>query len=205
MELIADARKAMQDAPKGTFNCHVLFWTCVVALAGVSKGFMRVGGNITSLVSQSHFKARFGLDTQSPTQYSNTKGWIVSIATACAVFGCLWVITTLKQSTVDSSDLYYVTGILGQGLCHGSLSGLWASRFIAGLGVGPLSIVPPVYITEISPEVIRLEELDGLFQRPWYTVHQVASKSVQGAESETMEAKAEWAGRAQHVEEGRAN
>ncbi|RAK80805.1 putative transporter [Aspergillus fijiensis CBS 313.89] len=157
MGLIADARKAMKDAPEGTFNRHVLFCTCVFALAGVSKGFDE--GNIASLVSQSHFKVRFGLDTQSPTQYSNTKGWIVSIATAGAVFGCLGCSPVNDQLgrrwTLRIFTLVYLAGILGQGLCHGNLSGLYASRFIAGLGIGPLSIVPPVYITEISPKVIR--------------------------------------------------
>lgn len=35
--------------------------------------------------------ADFGLDAQTESQYANTKGWIVSIATAGAVFGCLGV------------------------------------------------------------------------------------------------------------------
>lgn len=34
---------------------------------------------------------KFGVADQSDTQYANTKGWIVSIATAGAVFGCLGV------------------------------------------------------------------------------------------------------------------
>lgn len=33
----------------------------------------------------------FGLDQQSDAEYANTKGWIVSIATAGAVFGCFGV------------------------------------------------------------------------------------------------------------------
>lgn len=48
-------------------------------------------GNIASLVTQPHFKAKFGIDHLSEDDYANTKGWIVSITTAGAVFGCLGV------------------------------------------------------------------------------------------------------------------
>lgn len=48
-------------------------------------------GNIASLVTQPHFKAKFGIDHLSEDEYANTKGWIVSITTAGAVFGCLGV------------------------------------------------------------------------------------------------------------------
>lgn len=33
----------------------------------------------------------FGLSQQTEAEYANTKGWIVSIATAGAVFGCFGV------------------------------------------------------------------------------------------------------------------
>lgn len=48
-------------------------------------------GNTASIVVQSHFKKVFGLDQQSEDEYANTKGWVVAIATAGAVFGCFGV------------------------------------------------------------------------------------------------------------------
>lgn len=48
-------------------------------------------GNIASVVVQNHFKKVFGLDEEPSAQYANTKGWVVSIATAGAIFGCLGV------------------------------------------------------------------------------------------------------------------
>ncbi|OOO08332.1 General substrate transporter [Aspergillus oryzae] len=150
MGLISEAKRAMQDAPKEVFNAYVLMCTCFFALSGVSKGFDE--GNIASIVTQAHFKARFGLDTQSEDEYANTKGWLVSIATAGAVFGCLGCSPINdrfgRRWTLRIATVIYIAGVLGQGLCGGNLSGLYASRFIAGLGIGPLSIVPPVYITE---------------------------------------------------------
>lgn len=47
------------------------------------------------------------------------------------------------------STLVYISGVLGQGLCNGNLSGLYASRLIAGLGVGGLTVTPPMYISEV--------------------------------------------------------
>lgn len=54
-----------------------------------------------------------------------------------------------RRWTFRLSTLIYIAGILGQGLCNGNLSGLYASRFIAGLGLGVLTIVPPIYISEV--------------------------------------------------------
>ncbi|KAE8167669.1 hypothetical protein BDV40DRAFT_312124 [Aspergillus tamarii] len=157
MGLISDAKRAMQDAPKEVFNAYVLMCTCFFALSGVSKGFDE--GNIASVVTQAHFRARFGVDTQTEEEYANTKGWLVSIATAGAVFGCLGCSPINdrfgRRWTLRIATVIYIAGVLGQGLSGGNLSGLYASRFIAGLGIGPLSIVPPVYITEISPKAIR--------------------------------------------------
>ncbi|GKZ84046.1 hypothetical protein AnigIFM56816_009365 [Aspergillus niger] len=157
MGLITETRKAIQDAPKGMFNAYVLICTCVFAFAGVAKGFDE--GNIASLVTQPHFKAKFGIDHLSEEDYADTKGWIVSITTAGAVFGCLGcprINDRLgRRWTFRLSTLIYIAGILGQGLCNGNLSGLYASRFIAGLGLGVLTIVPPIYISEIAPKTIR--------------------------------------------------
>ncbi|PWY71423.1 hypothetical protein BO83DRAFT_399663 [Aspergillus eucalypticola CBS 122712] len=134
MGLITETRKAIQDAPKGMFNAYVLMCTCVFAFAGVAKGF-------------------------DEDDYANTKGWIVSITTAGAVFGCLGCPRINdrfgRRWTFRLSTLIYIAGILGQGLCNGNMSGLYASRFIAGLGLGVLTIVPPIYISEIAPKTIR--------------------------------------------------
>jgi MFS family permease len=48
------------------------------------------------------------------------------------------------------ANIVYIAGILGQGLSGGNLSGLYASRFIAGMGIGATTVIPPVYITEVK-------------------------------------------------------
>lgn len=68
----------------------VFTWTHCVKLEWLMDCLLRVG-NIASLVTQPHFKAKFGIDHLSEEDYADTKGWIVSITTAGAVFGCLGV------------------------------------------------------------------------------------------------------------------
>jgi hypothetical protein len=49
-----------------------------------------------------------------------------------------------------------MAGVLGQGLNGGSLSGMYASRFIAGIGIGVTTVIPPMYITEVSLDIHEL-------------------------------------------------
>lgn len=105
------------------------------------------------------FMERFGLDRLSDDQYANTKGWIVSIATAGAVFGCLGCISLVqrlgRRIAMSLGTAVYVAGIFGQTFCAPSLSGLYASRFFAGVGIGVTTVLPSVYISEIAPKSIR--------------------------------------------------
>ena len=100
------------------------------------------------------FKKRFGLDQESEDQYANTKGWIVAMATAGAVFGCLSCINLVqrlgRKNTLLLFTLIYIAGVFGQTFSNGSLSGLYAGRFIAGLGIGTTTVIPSIYLTEVS-------------------------------------------------------
>ncbi|KAL3480935.1 hypothetical protein BJX99DRAFT_272610 [Aspergillus californicus] len=131
MGLITDTRRALRESPKGIFNVYLFGVTWVFALAGVAKGF----------------------------DEGFTKGWIVSIATAGAVFGCLGSLPISdrvgRRWTLRMGTLVYIAGVLGQGLCNGSLGGLYAARIVSGMGIGVTTIVPPVYISEIAPKAIR--------------------------------------------------
>lgn len=119
----------------------------------ISNLHLRSVGNIASIVVMDVFMARFGLDELSDDQYANTKGWIVSIATAGAVFGCLGCISLTqrwgRRTTMVVGTVVYMAGIFGQTFCAPSLGGLYASRFVAGLGIGVTTVLPSVYISEV--------------------------------------------------------
>jgi MFS family permease len=100
------------------------------------------------------FKKSFAIDHETEAQYANTKGWIVAIATAGAVFGCLACINLGqllgRKKTMLLFTVIYIAGIFGQTFCKGSLGGLYASRFISGIGIGTTTVLPSIYITEVS-------------------------------------------------------
>ncbi|KAH7031697.1 general substrate transporter [Microdochium trichocladiopsis] len=155
--MIKATKKAIKDSPKEIFNWYLLFCTCVWSFSGVAKGFDE--GNIASLVIMDSFRSRFGIAKQSEADYANTKGWIVAIATAGAVFGCLgcvWLTQRLGRTyTFQLFTIIYIAGVLGQTFSDGNLGALYATRVIAGLGIGATTVLPSVYIAEISPQPIR--------------------------------------------------
>ncbi|KAI0203414.1 general substrate transporter [Astrocystis sublimbata] len=154
---IATAVEAVRAGPREIFNWHIIIYTCLWSFSGVSKGFDK--GNIASLVSITVFKKTFDLDTQSTGDYANTKGWIVSIATGGTVFGCLFCVFLTERLgrplAFQVLTLFYIAGVLGQTFSGGNLNGLYAARFIAGIGIGGTTILPPIYISKIAPRSIR--------------------------------------------------
>lgn len=102
---------------------------------------------------QKTFQKAFGVAHQTDAQYANTKGWIVSIATAGAVFGCLACVNIVqvfgRKRTMLGFTVVYIAGVLGQTFSTGNLSALYASRFIAGIGIGATTVLPSIYLTEV--------------------------------------------------------
>jgi MFS family permease len=166
--LIKATRDAVKACPREIFSGWLFFCVAVWSFSGVAKGFdegrktsafvlFRIAdfvGNIASIVVMKVFKKSFGIDHETEAQYANTKGWIVAIATAGAVFGCLACINIGqilgRKKTMLLFTIVYIAGILGQTFCGGSLAGLYVSRFISGIGIGTTTVLPSIYITEVS-------------------------------------------------------
>lgn len=111
-------------------------------------------GNIASVVVMKSFMTKFGLDRLSAAEYANTKGWIVSIATAGAVFGCLvcsWLTQRLgRKWTMQIFTIIYMAGIIGQTFSGGHLAGLYVARLVSGFGIGGTTVLPSIYISEVT-------------------------------------------------------
>jgi MFS family permease len=111
-------------------------------------------GNIASVVVMKSFMTKFGLDKLSAADYANTKGWIVSIATAGAVFGCLacsWLTQRLgRKWTMQIFTVIYMAGILGQTFSGGHLAGLYVARLVSGFGIGGTTVLPSISISEVT-------------------------------------------------------
>ena len=122
---------------------NVAFLAFVAALGGILFGYDTavISGTISAVAD------RFGLDAMA-------KGWYVGCALVgsiggVAVAGWLGDRFGRKPTMLFSSVLFSVSAI-GCALCIG-FADLVAYRIVGGVGIGIVSIVSPVYITEISP------------------------------------------------------
>ena len=126
---------------------YVVFLSIVAALGGILFGYdTAVISGTTSDVAE-----LFNLDDIS-------KGWYVGCAligsiAGVAVAGLLSDWMGRKKTMVLSAVLFSVSAI-GCCICNG-FTDLVIYRIIGGVGIGIVSIVCPIYISEISPAKIR--------------------------------------------------
>ena len=126
---------------------YVVFLSLVAALGGILFGYdTAVISGTTSDVS-----SQFALSEMS-------KGWYVGCALIGSIIGVAFAgilsdYLGRKKTLLISAVLFSVSAI-GCCVCHG-FSDLVIYRIIGGLGIGIVSIVSPMYISEISPAKIR--------------------------------------------------
>ena len=126
---------------------YVIFMAVVAAIGGILFGYdTAVISGTTSIV-----KNQFSLTDMM-------EGWYVGcalIGSICGVLvaGSLSDYLGRKLTMLISAALFSISAI-GCAVC-GSFDGLVAFRIIGGVGIGIVSIVSPIYISEVSPAKIR--------------------------------------------------
>lgn len=126
---------------------YVIFMAVVAAIGGILFGYdTAVISGTTAIV-----KSQFGLTDMM-------EGWYVGCALIGSIAGVL-VAGSLsdylgrKLTMLISAALFSISAI-GCAVC-GSFDSLVAYRIIGGVGIGIVSIVSPIYISEVSPAKIR--------------------------------------------------
>ena len=126
---------------------YVIFMAIVAAIGGILFGYdTAVISGTTAIV-----KSQFGLTDMM-------EGWYVGCALIGSIAGVL-VAGSLsdylgrKLTMLISAALFSISAI-GCAVC-GSFDGLVAYRIVGGIGIGIVSIVSPIYISEVSPARIR--------------------------------------------------
>jgi len=134
---------------------YVVFLAIVAAIGGILFGYDTavISGTTADVTVQ------FGLTEMS-------KGWYVGCALVgsiigVAIAGMLSDFLGRKKSLFIAAVLFSVSAI-GCCVCYG-FNDLVVYRIIGGLGIGIVSIVSPMYISEISPAKIR-GTMVGLYQ-----------------------------------------
>lgn len=113
------------------------------------------------------FRRDFGLNNRSTTARDTLQGNIVSTFQAGCFFGSLLTFPMAekigRRNSILVSSLVFLIGGTLMTAASGQIVILIIGRAIAGLGIGAVSLIVPVYIAEISPPSIR-GRLVGIFE-----------------------------------------
>ena len=132
---------------KQKVSAYVVFLAVVAAIGGILFGYdTAVISGTTEVV-----KAQFGLST-------GLEGWYVGCALIGSIAGVL-VAGMLsdflgRKKTMLISALLFSVSAIGCAVCSG-FDDLVVYRIIGGVGIGIVSIVSPIYISEVSPARVR--------------------------------------------------
>ncbi|PPR04388.1 hypothetical protein CVT24_013217 [Panaeolus cyanescens] len=131
------------------FNKYALGCALFASLGGLEFGYDQ--GVIANILVMSDFMARFPL---TPFQ----KGAMTACLELGALAGVLFTGTTAdrhsRRRSIVSACIIFLIGSIFQTLSS-TLTHLFIGRLLGGIGVGALSMLAPLYISEISPPEIR--------------------------------------------------
>ena len=130
---------------KGT--AYVIFMAAVAAIGGILFGYdTAVISGSTDIV-----RNQFSLSASG-------EGWYVGCALIGSIIGVLCAGSLSdyigRKITMLISAAFFSISAIGCAVC-GSFDALVAFRIIGGVGIGIVSIVSPIYISEVSPAKIR--------------------------------------------------
>ena len=126
---------------------YVIFMAVVAAIGGILFGYDTAVISGTTAIVKNQFQLTDMME-----------GWYVGcalIGSICGVLvaGSLSDYLGRKFTMLISAALFSISAI-GCAVC-GSFDGLVAYRIVGGVGIGIVSIVSPIYISEVSPAKIR--------------------------------------------------
>ena len=126
---------------------YIIFMAAVAAIGGILFGYDTAVISGTTEIVKNQFQLTDMME-----------GWYVGcalIGSICGVLvaGSLSDYLGRKFTMLISAALFSISAI-GCAVC-GSFDGLVAYRIIGGVGIGIVSIVSPIYISEVSPAKIR--------------------------------------------------
>ncbi|KAI9008892.1 general substrate transporter [Phycomyces nitens] len=131
------------------------FWTaaatCISCLGGFLFGFDL--GVVGGLLIAPSFLSYFGIDPNNKEQEANISGNVVSILQVGCLIGALLATSTAdrlgrKYSIIIAAAIFTIGGIVQ--VIGYSLAVLYVGRLVAGLGVGALSMLVPIYVAEVA-------------------------------------------------------
>lgn len=146
---------------KGPVNWYYVLTIVVIGCGSIPKGYDE--GGFSAATSLASFKNDYDLnDSQwahDASGLANRKADITSLGVLGAAFGSLIALAMTDRigrlRSWQMLALLYMSGYLMQILASGVYGFLLFARVWGGLGAGGLTVVGPLYLSEISPAKSR--------------------------------------------------
>ncbi|KAK6538001.1 hypothetical protein TWF694_010894 [Orbilia ellipsospora] len=157
-----DLHSNSEDLPQ-TRNWRLYIMTVIMSMGSLASATSAIGGTIVL----DSFKQDFGLNNISQHELDTLQGSIISTFQAGTFFGTILTFPIgekigRKGAIIFASAISLIGGIL-MTAANGHLSLIYAGRAISGFGIGSVSLLVPVYISETAPASIR-GRLVGIFE-----------------------------------------
>ncbi|KAF3001559.1 hexose transporter hxt1 [Curvularia kusanoi] len=142
------------DVPQGRVPMIAIVLGAVASIGGFIFGYE--SGQISGFLAMSDFIDRFGHNGEFSAVRQGTIVGMLAIGTLC---GCLCSApladTFGRRLTISGSAFFYIVGVIIEITSDTVWVQFAMGRFTAGLGIGALSTVVPMYQSESIPKRIR--------------------------------------------------
>jgi sugar porter (SP) family MFS transporter len=162
--------KEDRPTPKAVYNWRVYICAATASFAACVIGYD--SAFIGTTLALPSFTKEFRFAEYSPSALALLKQNIVSVYQAGAFFGSLGAfVSSYFLGRKKSLLLFGIIFMAGAGIMLGAngdrgLGLIIGGRVLAGVGVGGLSNMTPIYISELSPPAIR-GRLVGIYELGW--------------------------------------
>lgn len=145
----------------GPINWYYVLTICVIGCGSIPKGWDE--GGFSAATSLPSFMNDYDLNpsqwTDDASGLASRKADITSLGVLGACFGSLLALTMTDRigrlRSWQALTLVYMSGFLMQVFASGVYGFLLFARVWAGLGAGGLTVVGPLYLSEVAPAKSR--------------------------------------------------
>lgn len=159
-----------RPTPKAVYNWRVYSSAIVASFAACTIGYD--SAFIGTTLALPSFTDEFDFDSYDADDLALLQANIVSVYQAGAFFGSLFAYVTShflgrrKSLFVFTAVFLLGAGIMLAASAERGMAPILAGRVLAGLGVGGMSNMVPIYISELSPPAVR-GRLVGIYELGW--------------------------------------
>lgn len=159
-----------RPTPKAVYNWRVYLLAAVASMSSCTIGYD--SAFIGTTITLDSFQSELHLDELSDTEWATKSANIVSLYQAGAFFGALFAYAGghflgRRFGLIGFSVIFIVGAAMMLGVnASTGLGLLYGGRFLAGIGVGALSNLCPIYISELAPPAVR-GRLVGIYELGW--------------------------------------